>query len=1168
MELFKSGKKVKIYCGLEESDAVKIAAENLVKDIESVCNCEVLICNENADCDIVISTIGTESIKYENVSVNLLYDENDRYRKEAFLQQTINDKLYIIGTDRRGTIYGIYDLSEKIGVSPWYYFADVPVKKKDTYSLPEGFINYDYPSVEYRGIFLNDEEELDAWAKKHTADGTIGPETYEKIFELLLRLKANYIWPAMHVNYFNQDKRNGKLANKMGIVVGTSHCDMLLRSNQNEWRPWLAEKGYEAKYDYSISGANREILHEYWKESVILNKEYDVSYTVGMRGIHDSGFSAEKIDRDEGLTTDEKQNKKIELLEEVICNQQKIIKEVHGEEQSENYMQVFIPYKEVLDLYNKGLKVPEDITIMWVDDNFGYMRNYPNDTERARVGGHGLYYHASYWAFPGMSYLFFNSNPLSHTGNELKKCYESGIQKVWVLNVGALKPLEVDMEYFLRYGWDAGKNERKQSLKDDVFLATWLDRNFTIKNSLHMAELYNRCMQLTNVCKLEHMQTEKFSQESYGDEGFERLTKLSHYYTEANKVYEELPDAEKESFFQTILMKIQSSFYVNASFYYGDRSKLCFKRGAMQAADYYTELSRAYDNRKRQLIHYYNYVMSKGKWEDILTPESFTPPPMALYPMCRPSLVIDDGEMDVFCEDGKLIFEEFGESEKYFDIFNTGCGEIEFNISCPDWLKIDETKGKIDTEFRVYVEYKGDFNAERHGVIEIVSDDKKYEIMVEVCPEASDIISENDFMGPLYLEADGYVSMEAGRYQIAGENIEIRENLGRGRGEAIESAGGNNAWVKYNFYTKSEGEFLMELHRFVTLRPNDKIRFEIKIDDFETVTIQSDITDEWRGTWRNAVMNNGEKLYYEMPYLSAGVHSIIIKMPDKYTTVSKLVVYTKGYKKSNMGPDYSKCLENGQIIDYGRIKYTMTDKQFFYADTPDKPLELPMLYADRDFWKIDRLYIKSDEKQEKKAKATKYFCDNKGKKNVFAEFGTGYFVESEGGISIETEYSMENSKYAYTKKSSDNEYEWVHTQAETDGGRGIAMVVDAYEKIWHNPLEAPSMNFSINLKKSGLYHIWILVKFDDDRMDSCYLALDGKVQDLGEQFGRGHLYTYSMKQRWNWRAISDMYIEEGNHTFSVLAREAGLRIDRIYITESDGYPPEDADFKVCRGENS
>ena len=557
--LLEAGQKIRIIYSEKENSAVKCAIQNLAEDIKKVCDCVVEPGNitgrtaqENGP-EIIVATMDTpwfSEIMPEAVlpALEKIRDAQGVGRWEAYLHQISDNSFCIIGADRRGTVFGIYDLSEQIGVSPWYFWADVPVRKKKHFAFSNDYSKADWPDVQYRGIFLNDEEELDAWSKIHTKDDTIGPETYAHIFELLLRLKANYIWPAMHVNYFNSNPENGRLAEKMGIVVGTSHCDMLLRSNQNEWTPWLKKKNYEnIRYDYSLSGENREIIQEYWAESVEMNRNYEVCYTVGMRGIHDSGFVTEVIDQDTSLTQSERTEKKIHLLEKVISDQREILKEVLGEEKGNNVPQTFIPYKEVLDLYDGGLQVPEDVTLIWVDDNFGYMRRYPGKEEQERKGGNGLYYHASYWASPGMSYLFFNSIPLAQTGNELKKCWESGIRKMWVLNVGALKPLEIDTEFFLRYSWEAGKNT--SNTKDVTqFIYRWINRNFSGNFGMDAAEIYNLFAQINNVCKPEHLQSDKFSQNAYGNEAKYRIDILKDLSDRAEKIYQFLPEEEKDAF--------------------------------------------------------------------------------------------------------------------------------------------------------------------------------------------------------------------------------------------------------------------------------------------------------------------------------------------------------------------------------------------------------------------------------------------------------------------------------------------------------------------------------------------------------------------------------------------------------------------------------------------
>lgn len=266
-----------------------------------------------------------------------------------------------------------------------------------------------------------------------------------------------------------------RLQTAMGIVVGTSHCDMLMRSNNREWKPWLAKKGYtDVEYDFSIPGRNREILKEYWRESVEQNRDFEVSYTVGMRGIHDSGFETKSL---EGLTGEKLLKAKIELLESVMAAQQEILSETLDTEP----MKTFVPYKEVLELYDNGLKVPEDLTLIWTNDNYGYVRRYPGEKEKARKSGNGIYYHNSYWAPPGASYLFICSIPMSHTRNELLKAYKEGIQKVWVTNFGAIKPLEQQLSFYAKLAWEADgdANRDLETFDETIFLTRWLDSMFT-----------------------------------------------------------------------------------------------------------------------------------------------------------------------------------------------------------------------------------------------------------------------------------------------------------------------------------------------------------------------------------------------------------------------------------------------------------------------------------------------------------------------------------------------------------------------------------------------------------------------------------------------------------------------------------------------------------------
>lgn len=520
--VLKRGQQCIIRIDNRESEAVKIAASNLAADLGRTLGISARVLQDysgmdgksdrewdknEADAEILVGTSGVSDMISEKADLTVLCDDaSGSLRKEAYLHRIVDGRLVIAGSDRRGTVYGIYELSEMLGVSPWHFWADVPVKKRDEFTLPADYTKADHPSVEYRGIFINDEEELEAWVQNYMKEPTIGVRTYEKVFELLLRLKANYIWPAMHVNSFNLKPENGVLADRMGIVVGTSHCDMLMRSNNREWKPWIQKKGYaDAVYDYSIEGRNREILKEYWQESVEQNRDFEVCYTLGMRGIHDSGFETKDL---AGKTEEEIRTAKVELLEKIIADQREILRSTLGCET----MMTFIPYKEVLELYDHGLEVPEDMTLVWANDNYGYIRRYPSEKEKGRRGGNGIYYHNSYWAPPSMSYVFLCSIPLAHTRNELQKAWNEGIRKLWVLNSGAMKPLEQEITFFLRLAWEIGKLGAFTE-NVDAFVEDWIDRTFTGKIGKRAAKLLGDFAQVTNVRKVENMDHELRGQE-------------------------------------------------------------------------------------------------------------------------------------------------------------------------------------------------------------------------------------------------------------------------------------------------------------------------------------------------------------------------------------------------------------------------------------------------------------------------------------------------------------------------------------------------------------------------------------------------------------------------------------------------------------------------------
>ena len=430
-----SGKPVKVSCDNAEEKVVHTALDLLSRDCKAVLSASLLVDNEQGD--IIIGTVGKSPlIAKTGADVSGLNG-----KKQAFLLTVLPDgKLLVAGSDQHGTAYGIMELSRLLGVSPWEWWADVIPGKKEFFQLAADYKTVQSPSVEYRGIFINDEDwglmpwsslNYEPWYKP----GRIGPQTNERIFELLLRLRANTYWPAMHecsVPFF-LTPGNREAAEKFGIYIGGSHCEPMACSTAGEW----SRRG---KGDYDYVKNSSSVCH-FWEERLKEVSGQEILYTVGMRGVHDGQM--------QGAKTVEEQKA---VLERVLKDQRDLLRKYVNKD-VEAVPQVFIPYKEVLDVYRAGLEVPEDVTLMWCDDNYGYIKHFPTEAERARKGGNGVYYHVSYWGRPH-DYLWLGTFSPALLYQQMKEAYDRGIQKIWILNVGDIKPIEYQTELFLDMAWN------------------------------------------------------------------------------------------------------------------------------------------------------------------------------------------------------------------------------------------------------------------------------------------------------------------------------------------------------------------------------------------------------------------------------------------------------------------------------------------------------------------------------------------------------------------------------------------------------------------------------------------------------------------------------------------------------------------------------------------
>jgi hypothetical protein len=468
----------------------------------------------------------------------------ERYKIEVVTNPFVGvaKALVIAGSDRRGTAYGVFTLSEAIGVSPWVWWADVTPQRRETLALNIKPITSQTPSVKYRGFFINDEDwGIHPWAAKtfEPEVGDIGPKTYARVCELLLRLKANYLWPAMHpcTRAFNLYPQNKIVADSYAVVMGSSHCEQMLRNNVTEY-----DEEKLGPWDYD---KNRTNILTYWQQRLEENGKFENVYTIGMRGIHDGAMPG-------GGST----SQKVARLQRVIDDQRELVAKILNPDPSK-VPQIFCPYKEVLTLYQHGLKVPDDVTLVWPDDNHGYIRQLSNPEEQKRIGGSGVYYHISYYGAPE-DYLWLDTTPPALIWEEMRKAYANGASNVWILNVGDIKPGEIGTEFFLRLAWDVNRWNENAQLS---YLMQWSGRNFGHARGAEIASALDEYYNLNGPCKPEHLHLAHFTT-NYAEIDH-RLQQFAALVNKVDAIYNALPREKKDAFYELVVYPVRGSALAN-----------------------------------------------------------------------------------------------------------------------------------------------------------------------------------------------------------------------------------------------------------------------------------------------------------------------------------------------------------------------------------------------------------------------------------------------------------------------------------------------------------------------------------------------------------------------------------------------------------------------------
>jgi hypothetical protein len=573
----------------------------LQTDIEAVTGKRPLIVNELSSVSkftIIIGTINGSSIVQKLITDKKIDISRIKGKWEAFQLQTVKNPLkgietalVIAGNDKRGTAFGVFELSKQIGVSPWYWWADVPAKKKSEVLIKKGVYTFNSPSVKYRGIFINDEAPaFSGWTKEKF--GGVNHLVYEKMFELLLRLKANYLWPAMWGNAFNDDDTlNPVLADKWGIVMGTSHHEPMLRAQQ-EWKRY--GKG---AWDYT---KNDTVLREFWKKGIENMGSHESIVTIGMRGDGDMPMT-------QGTAT--------ALLEKIVADQRRIIEDVTGKPASKT-PQLWALYKEVQDYYDKGMRVPDDVTLLLCDDNWGNIRKLPpdsyRDSDKKREGGYGIYYHFDYVGGP-RNYKWINTNNIARVWEQMHLAYEYGVDKIWIVNVGDLKPMEFPISFFLDYAYNTNKwNEDNLN----SYFTQWAGDQFGETYAKEIGDILSKYSQYASRKKPELLDANTYSLFNY-DEFKLVLQQWSDLLLQAEKVNQSLPAEYKDAFFELVLHPIQASQNLHQLYHAVALNKMFASQKNILANQWADKAKQFYINDSLLSIKY-NKEIANGKWSHMM----------------------------------------------------------------------------------------------------------------------------------------------------------------------------------------------------------------------------------------------------------------------------------------------------------------------------------------------------------------------------------------------------------------------------------------------------------------------------------------------------------------------------------------------------------------------
>jgi hypothetical protein len=902
-----------IYVDTADWPGVARAAADLQADIARVTGITPALAHTAGGNPIVIGTIGKSALVDQLIREKKIDVTGVAGKWESFVIQVVSQPLpgvasalVIAGSDKRGSIYGIYDVSEQIGVSPWYFWADVPVVHKDALFVKAGRYVEGEPAVKYRGIFLNDEAPaLSGWVREKygMAPVTNNPakppdvvnmnhEFYSKVFELILRLKGNYLWPAMWNNAFNEDDPlNPKTADEFGIVMGNSHHEPMLRA-QKEWMRHGA-----GPWDYS---KNADVLKAFWTAGIRRNKDYESIVTIGMRGDGDMPMAGPNLDDN------------VKLLEQIVADQRRIIAEQINPDVTK-VPQLWALYKEVQGYYEKGMRVPDDVTLLWCDDNWGNIRRLPTPEERKRSGGAGVYYHFDYVGDP-RNYKWIDTNPVPKVWEQMNLALHYGADRIWIVNVGDLKPMEFPIDFFLSFARNPGRWPKE---KVGEFTRLWAAREFGAEHAAEIAGLMSTYLKYAGRRKPELLDPGTFSLTNYREA--ERVAAdFDSLIARAEKMQAALPAESRDAFFELVLHPAKAYGQVAKLYIAAGRNKLYAAQGRASANDEAARV-KALFQADIDLSNYYNHTLLDGKWDHMMdqTHIGYTywqQPPENTMPAVKELELPDAAAMGVDAESGA--FDVFNKQRRYIDVYNKGKAPFDFTASpSAPWIVLSATKGTVEKEQRLWVsvDWSKAPADKSEGAVKISGAGSSETVKLTAANPRGVRLPLDGFF-----EGDGYVSIEAEHYSrndgAAGARWEKIPDYGRTLSAmsvfpvdtASKEPGPQSPSLEYHMYLFHAGKaevnaILGPTQNFV---PGRGLRFAMAFDDQPPQTIDT-LEHNTQRDWAETVKDSVRYVKSSFTLAQPGYHTLKIWMVDPGIVLEKLVVDLGGLKPSYLGPPES-----------------------------------------------------------------------------------------------------------------------------------------------------------------------------------------------------------------------------------------------------------------------